>query len=213
MKTSKLAVPAAVAAASVLALTLVGWLGLVALQQALRPVAWAGEFLRNPFGLTTRVAPSGPVVLQSVQKLQRLETCRYNGQVVVRGDTGGVLPGWIAGDRMLFVGQGEVVAGVDLARLRAEDVRVTGDGVELRLPPAEILHTALDNGRSEVYERHAGLFTGPDATLETRVRCEAESRIQQAAVESGVLTTAQNNAREALRQHLSLLGFRSIQFL
>jgi hypothetical protein len=180
--------------------------------------AWTGvasglSWLGNPFRLTTRATPSGPVVLQQVQQLQRLETCRYSGQVVVHGDTKGILPTWIAGDRLLFVGQGEVVAGVDLARLGPEDVSVAGEQLTLRLPQPEIFHARLDNHRSEVFERQSGIFTGPDRHLETRVRQEAEQRICDAAVESGVLVTARDNARDALRRHLELLGFREVRFL
>jgi hypothetical protein len=177
------------------------------------PAAWMSGLLRDPFRLQSAAVPAGPVVLERIQQLQRLETCRYNGQVVVKGDTHGLLPNWLAGDRMLFMGYGEVVAGVDLARLSAQDVTVERDAVSVRLPQAEILHSRLDNDRSEVYERSAGLLTGPDRDLETRVRREAETRIRQAALESGVLTTAQTNARETLRRQLTLMGAREVRFL
>src|SRR5688500_16792243 len=112
-----------------------------AAREALSPLEWARAFVRNPFALSTRAVPTGPVVLQQIQRLQRLETSRYNGQVVVRGDTSGWLPVWLAGDRLLFVGQGEVVAGVDLGRLRAEDVDVRDGRVTVRLPRPEVFHT------------------------------------------------------------------------
>ena len=61
------------------------------------------------------------------EALGRLETVRFHEQAVVRGETKGPLPTWIAGDELLLVAQGEVVAGVDLGRLRPEDVQVRGD--------------------------------------------------------------------------------------
>src|SRR5437868_74159 len=145
------------------------WLGIDAALRAISPVALAGRWLRAAWRMTTRTAPEGPAVLERVQRLGRLETCRYNEQVVVRGDTSGILPVWVAGDRLVFLGRGEVVAGVDLARLHPEDVRVDGDAVRIRLPPSEILHARLDNVQSEVMDRQTGLFTGPDRQLETRV--------------------------------------------
>lgn len=172
----------------------------------------ARDFLANPFRLSQSVTPTGPVVLEQIQRLQRLETCRYNGQVVVRGDTKGLLPTWVAGDRMLFVGRGEVVAGIDLARLHPGDVTVQGDAVTLRLPQAEILHSALDNRRSEVFEHKSGFFTGPDPQLETKVRIQAEDQIRDAALHSGLLDTARQNAEAALRDHLRPLGFREVRF-
>ncbi len=175
--------------------------------------ALPSQVFRNPFALTAQPPVSGTVVLSQVQHLQRLETCRYNGSVIVKGETRGVLPIWLTGDRLLFVGYGEVVAGLDLTRLHPADVQVDGAEVTLRLPPAEILTTRLDNQRSEAYERRTGVFTGPDLGLESRVRVEAETRIQAAALADGVLDTAAAGARASLRRHLSALGFRTVRFL
>jgi Protein of unknown function (DUF4230) len=188
-------------------------LGLTAARLVWNPLHRMGQFWRNPFQVSTRVAPSGAVVLRQVQQLNRLESCRYNGQVIVRGDTRGALPAWLMGDHILFIGQGEVVAGIDLSQLRPEDVRVREMSVALRLPSAEIFSTRLDNRRSEVYERQTGFLSQPDKELETKVRVEAEERIRQAALTDGVLKTATVNAREGLRRQLALLGFRQIVFL
>jgi hypothetical protein len=170
------------------------------------------DALRNPFAVRSRTL-SGPVLLQQVQRLQRLETSRYQGEVIVEGETKGILPTWVSGDRLLFVGRGEVVAGIDLARLRPADLRAEGERVSIRLPAAEILHTRLDNHQSEVFDRRAGFFGGTDSDLETRVRVEAEDRIREAARTHGLLKTAQANAQEALRTHLNALGFRQVDFL
>ena len=187
-------------------------LTLAAVARGVQSVAGVADFLRNPFRLTTRSA-SGPVVLQQMQRLQRLETGRYTGQVVVEREKRGFLPVWAAGDRLLFVGQGEVTLGVDLARLHHGDIRTHGDTVDLRLPPVEVLHTRLDNDTSHVYQRQAGFLTGPDAQLETEARREAEEKIRRAALESGALQTAGENARDVLRKQLGALGFRQVTFL
>src|SRR5688572_2646509 len=68
------------------------------------------QAILNPFGFSTRVTPSGPVVLEQLQKMARLETARYKGHTIVKGDTSGVLPSFIAGDKLVFIGHGEVVA-------------------------------------------------------------------------------------------------------
>lgn len=187
--------------------------GFTAARSLVGSVAFLRDLAANPFRLTTRVAPAGPAVLEAVQALERLETCRYRGQAIVRGDTQGILPNWLAGDRMVFIGHGEVVAGVDLSRLSQRDLQVREDRVEIRLPEPELFHTRLDSQRSEVFDRQAGLLTGPDPDLESRVRQQAEAQIQAAAMESGVLNKADANARQALEKHLRLLGFRSVRFL
>lgn len=188
-------------------------LGFQAAKSLVGSVGFLRQLAANPFHLTSRVTPSGPAVLEAVQSLERLETCRYRGQAIVRGDTQGALPNWLAGDRMVFIGHGEVVAGVDLSRLKPRDLRVRDDRVEIRLPQPELFHTRLDSQRSEVFDRQAGILTGPDRDLESRVRQQAETQIQAAAMENGVLQKADTNARQALEKHLRLLGFRTVRFL
>lgn len=167
----------------------------------------------NLFTLSTTVTPSGPVVLDQVQRLNRLETCRYNEQVIVRGETKGVLPTWLVGDRILFVGRGEVVGGVDLSKVSPADLQVNGREVSLRLPKAEILHTRLDNRQSEVFARETGLFSKADADLESQVRVRAEEQLQEAALAHSLLKDAERNAREALSEQLTRLGFSEVRFL
>ena len=172
----------------------------------------ARDFLGNPLGFSSKVTPSGPVVLLQMQKLARLETSRFNGQAIVKSETRGVLPIAIAGDSLLFVAHGEVVAGVDLAKMNEGDVRVDGEKVRVKLPAAEIFHTRLDSKTSEVYQRQTGLFSKPDINLETQARIQSEDRLREAALQSGVLERADENAREAVRKQLEAAGVKELQF-
>jgi hypothetical protein len=197
---------------SLVVLSTVFGLGIIASGLIWRPFSNIGQLWSNPFQRTTRVASTGPAVLEQVQKLNRLESCRYNGQVIVRGDSSGSLPAWLVGDRLLFIGRGEVVAGIDFTQMRDEHVKVSDNSVVIQLPAAQIFSTHLNNKQSEVYERQTGIFGGPEKDLETKVRSEAEARIQEAALSNGILGTARNNAQEALRRQLTQLGFQDIRF-
>src|SRR5207248_288763 len=68
------------------------------------------------------------------------------------------LPKWLVGDCLLLVVEGEAVAGVDLAKLRPEDVSVTGRRVTVTLPRSELFSTRIDNEKTRVYSRETGLF-------------------------------------------------------
>ena len=170
------------------------------------------DFLGNPLGFSSRVTPSGPVVLLQMQKLARLESARFNGQAIVKSETKGVLPVSIAGDSLLFVAHGEVVAGVDLAKMNGNDVRVDGETVRVKLPKAEIFHTRLDSKTSEVFQRQTGFFSKPDIDLETNARIESENRLREAALQSDILGRADENARDAVRQQLKSAGVKNLQF-
>jgi hypothetical protein len=103
-----------------------------------------------------------------------------------------------------------VVAGIDHAQLKADDVQVKGDAVQVRLPAAQILTTRIDNARTRVYSRTTGLLVSTDPNLESEVRLTAEQQIAQAALDDGILDKARQNARNSVTALLYGLGFRTV---
>lgn len=163
---------------------------------------------------TVVVDTNQPTVVDRVRALSKLESIHYQVEKVISGtsDTGSVLPPPLAGDRILLVAHGEVVAGVDLSKLKQEDVVQTEDAVTMTLPAPEILYSKLDNDRTHVYDRETGFFSKPDPNLESQVRATAEREIMRAAQEDGILDQAKVNAQATLRTLLYGLGFKRVEF-
>lgn len=152
-----------------------------------------------------------PTVVRQIQQLQRLETVSYTMDKIIGGQRDNAyLPKFLAGDRILLVVHGEVVAGVNLAAIQPSAVTVTGHSISLRLPPAEVFSTRIDNAKSRVYSRDTGLFSSPDPNLESEVRQEAERQLQQSAVLDGILKSADQNARSTVTGMLTGLGFSQV---
>lgn len=165
---------------------------------------------------TPTVRDRGGTVTQ-IQALNRLETQRVvMERVIETGSQRGDMLDALLGDRLLLIASGQVVAGVDLSRLRASDITISPDGetITLRLPPTEIFVAALDNQRTRVYNRDTKLLTqltnGQDPTLETQARQAAESEILKASCEIGVMQRAADEAQRSMEQFLRSLEFRSV---
>jgi Protein of unknown function (DUF4230) len=192
-----------------------GLLGLVG-ALVLIPTVLVSSGLWTPFGSlhwgrTTRIDTSAPAVVDKIRQLSRLESVNYSIDKIVEGSRQAPgIPSFLLGDRMLFIAHGEVIAGVDLAQLGKNDVRVAGDAVEVRLPAAQILVTRIDNERSRVYERTTGLLVPADPNLESQVRQAAEQQITQAALDDKILEKASDNARVTVTGLLYALGFRRV---
>ena len=160
-----------------------------------------------------RIDLSRPAVVQSIQRLQRLETVVYSMEKIVTGSQESrYLPTFLAGDRLLLIVYGDVTAGIDLAALDVEAVQVEGTAITLTLPAPDIFSTRIDNTRTRVYSRETGLFTSPDPNLESEVRREAERQVRQAALDGGILKNAAANAQTTLTTFLRGLGFQTVQF-
>jgi hypothetical protein len=164
-------------------------------------------------GRALSIDVSQPTVVDRIQRLQRVETVVYTMDKLVTGaKENAIFPDFLAGDRLLMLVHGEVVAGIDFANLKTGDVNVSGKQVRLHLPPPQIFTTRLDSARTRVYSRQTGLLVPTDPNLETQVRQEAERELQEAALADGVLRNAQQNGLATITSLLQGLGFEKIDF-
>jgi hypothetical protein len=164
-------------------------------------------------GRTLTIDVSQPTVVDRIQRLQRLETVVYTMDKIVTGaKENSMLPDFLAGDRLLMMVHGEVVAGIDFSNLKPGDVKVSGKEVRLHLPASEVFSTRIDSEKTRVYSRQTGLLVPTDPNLETQVRQEAERQLYGAALADGILRTAQANATSTISSLLQGLGFEKVEF-
>ena len=125
----------------------------------------------------------------------------------------GAVPNSLAGDSLTFMAVGDVIAGIDLASVRREDVRLEPDGtLVMKLPPPQVLVTRVDNQLSQVVSRKTGVLRRSDNQLESRARAYAETGIRQEALAKGILPMARANAEKKLSDFLHTLGFQKVRF-
>jgi hypothetical protein len=162
-------------------------------------------------GRTATFDASVPVVVDRIQSLNRLETVVYSLDTVVENkESNPILPDALAGDKILLVVHGQSIAGVDLSKLKPEDVRIDGPNhrsIHVTLPPSEIFVTTLDNAKTRVYARSTGLLVPEDENLESDARAKAQQQLQAAALSDGILDAARKNARASISLLLTSLGF------
>ena len=164
-------------------------------------------------GRTLSIDVSQPTVVNRIQQLQRLETVVYTMDKIVSGaKENPIFPDFLAGDRLLLLVHGEVVAGIDFSSLKPGDVRVEAKQVHLHVPAAQVFSTRLDSAKTRVYSRQTGLLVPTDPNLESLVRQEAERQLTEAALADGILRTAQQNATSTITSLLQGLGFEKINF-
>jgi hypothetical protein len=177
---------------------------------AARAVLWTplGRLLN---GRSTHIDTSSESVVDKIRQLNRLESVDYSIDKIVEGNRQAQgLPDFVAGDRLLLIAHGEVIAGVDLRMLDGKAVQVDGNTVHVRLPPPQVLVTRIDNGRTRVYERTTGFLVPTDPNLETQVRQAAEQQITQAAIDDKILDKARQNACVSVTGLLYALGFHNV---
>jgi hypothetical protein len=184
--------------------------------EAIRPITdfqkGVGTQIAGVLHPTPTILPDPITIVHDIRSLARLETIQFTLEKVITAEEGqGTLPG-LFGDKLLFVAHGEIIAGVDLAKIHPDDIRVEGKILYIRLPDAEIFVSRLDNEKSYVYDRQTGLLTHGDTNLETEVRRTAEDELRKSALSDGILDQARVNAENYLSRLLRGLGYPEVVF-
>lgn len=158
---------------------------------------------------------ASPVVIEGIRELDNLATARWTESVIVTRESGGTgIERLLRGERVLLLATGEVEAGMNLADIGEDDVRVEGERVEIRLPEAKILGSSLDEERTRVYDRDRGILNlNPDDELLQQARRDAEAEIVAAAEENGIFKYAETNAEDSIRAFVTALGFEEVEFV
>ena len=154
-------------------------------------------------------------IIQQVQTLSDLVTVKYVMQKVEYVDSppGTTLGQFIQGDnKVLLLAQGIVKAGIDLKKIKADDVAVSGKRLTITLPKPEITDAYLDDTQTKVIERTTGFLRSLDKDLEQTTRQYAVGDIRRAAQQSGILNDANERARMELRTFFQQAGFDSVEF-
>jgi hypothetical protein len=156
-----------------------------------------------------------PVMLQQVQTLSDLVTVKYVLERVEVWDDppAGLVSQFVAGDnRILLLAHGVVKAGVDLGKLKPEDLKIEGKTIWINLPSAHITDAYLDDKETKVIERTTGFLRTFDKDLEQNIRRTAVQDLRLAAGRGGILRDADERARTQLAKFFTLMGFEKVEF-
>jgi len=175
----------------------------------------------NPFEEETKDR-SGPALLKSLEDLSEYRAASANLQIVVDVERDNkLLPGFIRGERTLFVAAGTVDAAVDFSGLSKSGgaVRVSDDrkAVAITLPAATLTEARLDPARSRVYDRDRGLFnrvedvfTDNPADEQPLYELATRKLAEAAKADPELRKRAQENTQRMLEGMMRGLGFERV---
>jgi hypothetical protein len=174
--------------------------------------------MANPFSTRT-TDRSQPVLLESIKDLSRFEAATANMQVIVDVEKDAkFVPSAIYGTRTLFVASGTVGAYVDFSGLSTKALTVSADrtSVGVTLPSPVLDKPNLDPDRSYVVTEKMGIldrvgaFLGNDPNRIQRINSVAEHKLADAAAQSALAATAEQNTKAMLTGLMRSLGFTSV---
>lgn len=151
-------------------------------------------------------------VINKIQTLSRLQTVVYNVDTVITSEKqGNWYALWQDGQKGLFVGHGQVQAGIDLNALTPDNVEIitptdntSKQMITITLPPAQIFNTFLNN--IEVYDIETGVFgmVDIDKQLFNQAQTVGKQQVLATACRADILTLATDNAQKQVQALFAL---------
>lgn len=153
-------------------------------------------------------------IITDIHKLARLQTVAFSVDTVITAQKQGTWQKlWQDEQKGLFIAKGRVLAGVDLAKLNADDVQVFYPKdptqpvqIDIKLPNAQILEVFLDD--IQVYDWQTGLFgvVDNDPAILAQAQASAKDEVLNKACQGNILTLAKDNAHEQIHAIFAQTG-------
>lgn len=158
-------------------------------------------------------------VISEIQKLNRLNTVAFGVDTVITAQKDGTwYKLWQDEQKGLFVAQGRVLAGVDLAKLTVDKVNIIYPSddktakptIEIALPASEVFEVYLDN--IQVYDWQTGLFgiVDNDPEILNQAQLQGKSEVLKKACEGNIMQIALDNAKEQVAGLFALTGAKVV---
>ncbi|GHV44903.1 hypothetical protein FACS1894180_6810 [Bacteroidia bacterium] len=144
-------------------------------------------------------------VVEKVEAVGKLSLVKMTLQDVVEYTK---IREWLPDASALLVVQGEVEAGIDLAKLKDNDIYVSEKEISVYLPAPEITSFKINHEKSRVYDTRNNFFSG--AEIVDAAYSKAEKQMHEAALASGILQTAEENATKFFVPFFQSMGFTKI---
>ena len=154
------------------------------------------------------------VVVKQIRDASELTTSVFAMETIAEASQSREILGVEVGEtRLLYIGYGEVRAGIDLREIEVDDIEVTENAIRIRIPPPRVLDSKIDVNRSRVYDYDQGFLSlGPDApALQSLAEQDALAKIVLSACENGILDDANQKAEVAIAQLLNVTGFNEVE--
>lgn len=149
--------------------------------------------------------------VMQVRSLGELSTVEYTiGKLIQLDETDGEWYKW--GDRKLLIKTRAVVkAGVDLKKLKEDDIKVKGKTIEIQLPSPEYTSFSMDpNFTYTEVESVSGFRDNFTQTEKNTFLKQGETAIKEDLASTDILKDAASNAEDVIRDFYKDLGFDKV---
>lgn len=179
-------------------------------------INWLPSF-KNIFKSQPLVIEETPIVIKQINALAQLVTVTYADELVMdQAKTGNGIPSIVSAgigmmmlpptDRLVMIGRGKVLAGIDLKTITNADVKITEDSIHLTLPHATILNTIINPSGFETFDEKGSWSEAEVIALKLKLKNE----LTQRAIQQNILQQAEKRSKNIIETFLKAEGFKKV---
>lgn len=182
-------------------------------------IDWLPSF-KNIFASQPVVIEETPIIIKEINTLSQLITVTYTDEVVMdEAKPGKGIPSIMSAgigmilvpstDRLIMIGRGKVLAGIDLKGLKENDVNTSGDSIHVTLPAAQILNTIINPSGFEIFYQKGDWNEEAITALKIKIKNELTKR----ALQQNILKQAEERSRNIIETFLKSTGFKKVNIV
>jgi hypothetical protein len=155
-----------------------------------------------------------PTKMQEVlalQNMSELATAEYVVTKIIKANDNNT---WYKpGDRkILMTCKASLVAGIDLSKLTADEIKINGDEISISLPRAHLLYINIKPEDIKTVYQQVSLFRDQFTSEEkNQLAAQAQKQITSAVDSIGIINSAETNATIFINSFLQKLGYKTIR--
>jgi hypothetical protein len=152
------------------------------------------EWGKNLFSFSPKFGSSHTLILQETQRMGKLELAKFAFKDAVEHE---MQIDYLPNPKVLLLVQGEAIGCIDLTKIEEKNIETIGDSLIITLPKPEVCNFKIDHSKSKIYD--ASLTFMNEETMIGEAYKQAEQKIQESALQLGILEQTKNNAQLVLK--------------
>ncbi len=145
------------------------------------------------------------IVLKEMTLLGKLELANFAFRDVVEQE---LVRDYLPNPKAILLVQGEAIGCIDLTKIKLEDIATNGDTLIVHLPDPELCSFKIDHSKSKIYDTEFAFMNEQPLLNEAYAR--AETKIQESALQMGILEQTKKNANLVLRPLLENISGKKV---
>lgn len=149
---------------------------------------------------------SSKLISQSIEEISQLAVVDYRYTNVGKFENRVDFYGWkvpLTMKRFIIAYDGEIKAGIDMSQA---DVKLRGNKIDVTLPKAKILSHDIDTDSIQVFDETKNIFNPITITDYVTFSKDQKQKLEQQAIEKGLLAEAQTKAENTVRNWLTAVA-------